>query len=342
MAKVTMYDVCGKLGLPAPSGKRDINVLCPRCGKRASERKLNISLEKDVFYCNKCGFTGNPISLYSELRGIPYEQAFTELKSGSAPVAAPKPVIEPEKPLAPIAVRDRVYREMLKHLSLRDDHRADLVRRGLSEADILRNGYKSVPGADYAQGIAAAIARMVEPDGVPGFYRMPDGRWTFETRFGGFFIPYRDHLGRIEGMQIRQFSDPERKYIWFSSKSRKDGTGAEVFVHISGYAQETMVLTEGGLKADVIRALGHTSVIAVPGVNSLRCLPEVIVPLKAQGLNKVLICYDMDIYDKKGVQRGFNALVKMLIGLGIEVEQKTWDPAFKGLDDYLLARHKAH
>ncbi|HBT47941.1 MAG TPA: hypothetical protein DEA73_08745 [Peptococcaceae bacterium] len=45
----------------------------------------------------------------------------------------------------PVEVRDRVYRHFLRQLDLYPRHKAELLRRGLSEDDIKRNGYKSIP-----------------------------------------------------------------------------------------------------------------------------------------------------------------------------------------------------
>jgi hypothetical protein len=52
-----------------------------------------------------------------------------------------------EKKYAPVSVeyRDAVYTAMLKMLTLSSFHSQKLLDRGLNEAEIMQNGYRSVP-----------------------------------------------------------------------------------------------------------------------------------------------------------------------------------------------------
>lgn len=48
-----------------PVGSVDLD--CPFCG---GKRKMNINMTKNLFRCNKCGISGNSITLHQKLTGV--------------------------------------------------------------------------------------------------------------------------------------------------------------------------------------------------------------------------------------------------------------------------------
>ena len=112
--------------------------------------------------------------------------------------------------------------------------------------------------------------------GVPGFFRTEDGNWALTGLPRGILIPVRNVCGQIQGLQLRKDNSVKRKFRWVSSMGGKDGCGAECWTHLAGPATETLILTEGPMKADVIHALTGLSVLAVPGVNGLSQLSETL------------------------------------------------------------------
>ena len=72
-----------------------------------------------------------------------------------------------------------------------------------------------------------------------------------------------------------------------------------------GNPKPTVLLTEGPLKADVIHYITGQTVIAVPGVNSLKHLKETLEYLQSQGTTKVMTCFDMDYLKNPHVRDGY-------------------------------------
>ncbi|HVF49685.1 MAG TPA: hypothetical protein VNA19_06340, partial [Pyrinomonadaceae bacterium] len=116
-----------------------------------------------------------------------------------------------------------VYSTLLSRLELAPTHGDDLLQRGLSDTAIAANLYASVPDKEAGARQARALARIYDLTGVPGFYRR-NGRWQVNDCCKGYYIPYRNHLGRIMGLQIRLDDTSNGKYRWLSSKGFPDGT----------------------------------------------------------------------------------------------------------------------
>ena len=205
----------------------------------------------------------------------------------------------------------------------------------MTEDEILQLGYKTTP----VMGMPS-IARQLLSDGlylagVPGFYRNEKDEWTFVNDNRGILIPVRDEEGRIQGLQIRLDNVEKRKFRWMSSTDRKDGCRAEGWTHFSGEPCETLVLTEGPMKADVINALSGWSVLAVPGVNALKKVQAGLETLRVKGLKRVQTAFDMDMLTNPNVKNGFEELLALLDEMEFTFGTYLWDPRYKGLDDYL-------
>ena len=188
--------------------------------------------------------------------------------------------------------------------------------------------------------IAAKLSASYPLEGIPGFY-LRDEAWTFAGN-GGYLIPIYNKDGYIQGMQIRSDrAEGGMKYRWFSSNPAKGftlGTKAQTWIHVTGDAQSKVAcVTEGGLKGDVASYfLGDALFVCVPGVNSLRYLPETLngLPLK-----KVVGAYDMDKLENPQVRDAFSQVEKIARQNGLLFEPLEWDARFQGIDDFLYARH---
>ena len=145
----------------------------------------------------------------------------------------------------------------------------------------------------------------------------------------------RDRYGRIQGLQIRRDNVEKRKFRWVSSTEKKDGCKAEGWTHLSGPVRPMLVLTEGPMKADVINALTGLTVLAVPGVNTLTQLELTLTELRSEGLAEIKTAFDMDFSTNHHVQNGYNNLLQLLGDMGFRYGTYLWDPAHKGLDDYI-------
>ena len=336
-----MSDIIPLIGLPCPPhGRSNYNVPCPCCDDEPRAKHLNINLQKNVFRCPRCGFSGGIFDLYAHYAGIAREDVRDALiarldvqgnipKQDSTPAAAVT-----EAPPTDVVSRSETYTALLSKLTLASDHWQNLRNRGLSDEEIGRLGYRTTPVVGMQ-----TIARQLQADGyylsgVPGFYRK-DGQWSFVCDCRGILIPVRDCEGRIQGMQIRRDNVSRRKFRWVSSTGRPDGCKAEGWVHIAGKLRTAVLLTEGPMKADVIHFLTGQTVLAVAGVNTLTQLELILPQLREQGVERIMTAFDMDFMENPHVQGGYRALVSLLSDAGFTYGTYLWDPKYKGLDDYV-------
>lgn len=335
------------LGLEAPRRNED-TLLCPSCGKK----KLGVNFSKDTFQCFSCGVKGSAISYWALQRGLSpsdtkaaardyYAFASEAPKAKQAPKKA-KPALpkSAESRLAGVATRDKTYRALLELLSLSPKHRADLVRRGLSEEAIQIGGYKSSPALCFAKIARSLLEKGCVLDGVPGFYKDKNGQWTFLALGSGYFIPQRDGRGRIQGLQIRldATGKNQKRYLTVSTPDRDCGARALASCHMArGESIEDILITEGPLKADIIRFFTGYTVLGIQGVNCIATLLHALSELKDAGCRKVTIAFDMDFYDNPNVAKALATLKKELAAMRMPFSTLLWDPSQKGLDDWLLA-----
>ena len=297
--------------------------------ERASDGEPGILECKSCTYHKASEWDDGAIPLYYELQ-LRFYLAVADVNIGSFSAIWGN---NPDNDLAiPDITRDKAKEDKL---TLASDHRENLLGRGLTDADIGRLGYKTTPVVGMTQ-----IAKQLQSDGlylagVPGFYRYDSGAWTFIHEKRGILIPVRDRYGRIQGLQIRRDNVEKRKFRWVSSTEKKDGCKAEGWTHLSGPVRSMLVLTEGPMKADVINALTGLTVLAVPGVNTLTQLELTLTELRSEGLVEIKTAFDMDFATNYHVQNGYNNLLQLLGDMGFRYGTYLWDPAYKGLDDYI-------
>ena len=353
MVEIHITDIIPLIGIPDPPNGRPVyNISCPCCDDNPRKKHLNINLNKDVFCCPRCHFSGGVFDLYSHYSGVDRKHAREVLMEklglkdsgpsyeGSNQKQERRTITRPilqeiELPLTDIDARHETYAALLGKLSLASDHRENLLSRGLTDEQIRTFGYKTMPVVGFS-----ALAKQLQAEGyylggVPGFYHTKDGAWTFVQERRGILIPARDQDGKIQGLQIRLDKIKKGKFRWISSIGKQDGCKAEGWTHMIGNPMPTVLLTEGPLKADVIHYITGQTVIAVPGVNSLKHLKETLEYLQSQGTTKVMTCFDMDYLKNPHVRDGYYNLANILAEVGIEYGTYLWDPQFKGLDDYV-------
>ncbi|ERM91245.1 hypothetical protein O163_11475 [Caldanaerobacter subterraneus subsp. yonseiensis KB-1] len=319
---------------------------CPFCGdsENPEHGHLYLNVSKNVYYCVRCGEGGDTVDLYAKLKNIDIKEAYKELKKGNVTPLADKEKLKKvqHNPVAPIEVRDKVYRAFLDKLTLEHKHIRNLLKRGLSWEETAKNLYKTLPEEPQQRWkICRELIKEGYPlEGIPGFYqREKDGKryWDF-VDYKGFLIPVRDVQGRIQGFQIRLDEEEKgRKYVWFSSRDKLNGTPAHAWQGVHGGPSKIVIVTEGPLKADVAHYLSRYTFVSVPGVTAIR---DIEIVLKQLGAKKVYIAFDMDILTNPAVQKAKERLEEQLKNAGFEVQTKIWDGRYKGIDDYLLFRTK--
>jgi hypothetical protein len=250
-----------------------------------------------------------------------------------------EPARDVDAPLAEIERRNAVYSALIRDcLTLRLGHRNELLRRGLSNEAINRAGYVSAPNAQESDEAARRLASY-DLRGVSGFYRV-GATWRMVTLASGFLIPVRDERQRIEGFQVRR-DEGEPRYIWLSSKGREGGasSGAPVHFaqpHLLRGAREVLI-SEGGLKSDVVSHLARVPVVGIAGVSSFGANFGARLRAEFPSLREAVIAFDRDLLEKQPVRDALDRLAANLEAARFRVRVRVWDSTYKGLDDYLLA-----
>lgn len=385
MRTITLPEVLSSFNIKMVRvGADSIYYNCPFCDD--TKAKFNvIPPPSNVWRCAKCGEGGGLIHFVEKINNCDREEAREFLRNfnSSSSFELSKDIQkrleqaqkEQEK-LAPDIVLNRVYSSMLKKLNLREEHYADLKRRGLSDLAISNREYKSMPKCvrnSFNSTIPSALIKEgLSLKGVPGFFKK-DGRWYMNNAIQGYLIPYRNVDGMITNLQIRT-DNPEKagKYMSFSSSGFSSGTKVSAQGHFISKTDSPKVvyLTEGALKGDIasfyIKKLYKTnaSFLCIPGVNNTQCLIKALKVLKERGLKKVIDCFDMDKYCpvncphenegicpescdfkkkcfcNKNVEKAVNKIKDICKNeLFLEFSQMTWENE-KGIDDYFLAKFK--
>lgn len=244
-----------------------LDVNCPFCGE--TKGKMNVNLRKNVFRCNRCDVSGGMLDLYGRLYGVNTSEANRQIREALGKgeyrtdyIVAEQKEIEPEIILAELAdaeTIDRTYSRMLSLMILNEQHKEDLLKRGLTLEQIEGQRYRSVP----LFGIRSLVRKLQDEGlivkGVPGFYEGENGEWTinFSPKNSGILIPILSMQGKIQGFQIRLDHVVEgRKYIWLSSVKFKNGVSSGSPVHVIGDLNASEVyLTEGALKGTIAHFL---------------------------------------------------------------------------------------
>ena len=240
-------------------------LVCPFCDGRQT---LHINDDKDVWRCPKCLASGKVLHFYARYvygmeklpgsikeRGKLSKEMCERLGYSASDVIhrpePPKPQKNPNRIYAaPDAHLHAVYSAMaeLPILQLSEAHRKELRKRGLSDAAIVRNGYRTMPDdfpnaapyidqykkeggndtrdllfdkrrqpAKYIQlGLmiaAALVSKGLDLKGVPGFYRFGNA-WCFWVN-PGIMIPTRNMKGQIVVWQVRRkvVKRTDHKYV---------------------------------------------------------------------------------------------------------------------------------
>ena len=202
---------------------------------------------------------------------------------------------------------------MLAGLGLADAHRHALLRRGLTDDEIDRRGYRSLQKFQLRQAFGRLKQDYDEPAllRIPGF-RERNGRIQFVNR-EGLLVPVRDRQGRVIAMKLRPDDGRDgAKYIWISSTDEGGPSpGSPPHVPLGTPAQADVVrLTEGELKADIAFALSGLPTIGISGVDQWKSALPI---LGAMGARIVHVAFDMDAWKKPGVAAALAACVKELI-----------------------------
>ena len=349
---------------------------CPFCGDRRGKMNVNfVKNVWRCNYCGEHGGMLNLYArVNNTTNSEAYREICDALQAGdtswgyggaeSADAYAGVPVREPHAGRQPdmgITQAERAspqeihqtYSLMLGMLSLNSAHRAHLrsEKRGLADEQIDSLGFKSTPPYFLCRSLTERLIKQgCRVEGVPGFYLHEGGYWTakFGSRTAGILIPAIGIDGLIHGMQILldvPFKDrddpPEKagtKYIWLSSSTKNMGVTSGSPVHFIGNPfARTIYVTEGILKADIAHVLLNRSFVAVAGANNVAQLGPLFALLAQNGTELIIEAHDMDKYSNEMIAKGSSKIYLLARQHGMECRRLTWNPNYKGIDDWQLA-----
>lgn len=374
---VTLYQLLQMEGIRMKNvNYGEASLQCPVCGKnKMLGTSCSLNLKKDVFHCFHCNTGGGAAFVYSQIHGVPMADAKKALKAMDFDPSSGQVVIsnEPDEPvfeeqdteLASIEVRNDTYSKLLTILKLDQKHQKDLVARGLDSNDLPL--YATINMVDYSERrrIASVLIKQgAVLKGVPGFFKDREGYWVIMKVKRGILVPYRDEHGLIQGLQIRKDKEsmPKAKdgsvigskYTWLSSKrvpkGCSAGTGAKTFLHYAVtfsqddngvnepfFPYDYIILTEGGMKADIFNRLSGKPALAVPGVNAGRALRKELRYLKSKQIRTVYLEFDMDYEQNESVASAMEKVKHIIESEGLICKRLDWDTKggkLKGIDDF--------
>lgn len=247
----------------------------------------------------------------------------------------------------------QTYSVLLDSLSLRVSHRAHLKseKRGLTDEQIERFRFKSTPPPYICRSLTDRLIRLgCTVEGVPGFYQDKQGNWTvrFSSILSGILLPVVGFDGLIKGMQIlldkplkNKDDPPEKKgakYIWFSSAGKPMGvTSGSPVLLVGNPASRTVYVTEGILKAYIAHSVMNRTFLATAGSNSVEQLRPSFQFLAQNGTELIVEAEDMDKYSNDAVAKCASNVYLLARSYGMEYRRLTWNPNYKGIDDWQLA-----
>lgn len=343
--KIPIVETARRCGLVLDSRtlrRSEVGASCPFCGDHGPGKyHLSLNTTMDQYRCNLCGAHGNSVTLYARIKGMSNKEAYRELSRETRAYPFPQQPVSQNTERQPLSLEQRhaAYTTMLNHLTLLGKHRENLLGRGLSMERIERNQYRSMPETDRSRRLLAEILRRSGHEllGLPGF-RTYYGSWSISGPTG-FLIPVRNKDGLIQGLKIRlDGADANRKYRWLSSRDLPNGTRSYSWVHVTGNtASKRAYLTEGPLKGDAASFLANDALfVCIGGVNATNGLKDTLIDL---GVREVVEAMDMDQLTNENVRKAVLAMRREVQTIpSVKYYKYTWDPAYKGVDDYLLSR----
>ena len=109
-------------------------------------------------------------------------------------------------------------------------------------------------------------------------------------------------------------------------------------VHFIGDPSARVVyVIEGLLKADISHCLTNRTFVAIAGANNTSQLDTLFALLAQNGTEEIIEAHDMDKYSNQMTSNGASKIYLMARKNGMACRRLTWNPNYKGFDDWQLA-----
>lgn len=208
--------------------------------------------------------------------------------------------------------RHAAHSQLISQLSLHNADRADLERRGLSQATI--ESFASIqPWQTLSQGIN---------QGTPG----SNGQKLL-TPYAGYLVPARDLEGRITGFQIRNraVGKDDPKYPWLSTKSRPANLqNGELPINYAPGSGSELNLCEGILKPLVAAEIHSAKFIGAAGGNFASSPEQVRQCISALLPETLVLNPDGGAVKNRQVMQQYLLLNELVADSGYELKVRWW------------------
>jgi len=231
----------------------------------------------------------------------------------------------------PAVERDKYYREILAQLGLNPEDKEDLVRRGFTEEQIIKSGFKSVERWQKFN--------KTYPANLPGISATGDGLITHTP---GYACPIKNADGLIVGLQVRKrvlLNGDNQRYYFLSTNSSirlNDEIPLAVFIP-NKYQTNRIAFVEGvGSKPFLTSERLGLPVIGAAGGNwasSPSHLKASLDKLEVKPGNEVTLFADSGSVKNKSVVRQYTRVANLIQSWGYVVTFAWWGQADKSLLD---------
>lgn len=259
--------------------------------------------------------------------------------------------------------------EMLKGSKdpLSEQDRKYLNGRGIHNWEIDFYGYFTMPKESELPEILKELQEKgIHPEdlyGVPGFYHDIEHDCVRLSEKDGIGIPLRDGWRNIVAIQVRDRNPKAKPRYKYLSSKWADGTDknekkydrgcgpasvtAVLFPYHIDHLDNGICITEGVFKAAQFAQQCDGIGLSVQGVNNISSVLPTLELLERRKLflkndktvrPEIWLAFDMDMYENVQVFKAAVKLRQTLEKAGWKVKYMSWNPEYKGLDDFLIAR----
>ncbi|MBW4449181.1 MAG: hypothetical protein KME38_20555 [Spirirestis rafaelensis WJT71-NPBG6] len=229
----------------------------------------------------------------------------------------------------PVVDRNKYNRGVLAELTLNPEDKADLLRRGMTEEQIVKSNFRSV-------GKWQKLSKIY-PGNLPGLNPRGDGLLTHSP---GSLIPITNADGQVVGWQVRKRNlaegESDRFYHLSTNSNIRVNDELPLGVFPSDHSSKIALVEGLGVKPFLACERLGVSVIGASGgqhASSPSHLQDSLTKLKAKPSDEIIIIPDAGSVSNPSVVRQYVRTVKVLQSLGYIPVFAWWSQVDKSFGD---------